>query len=108
MERIDSGYKLTDGTVLCYEIIMEDGKENGFDIFYGMNAKYPTYHQPEPYIPNPDISYEENAKQYCKQLYDSSISSEKPFMMTETMYTDLTSANEMMRADLDYLLLLNE
>ena len=102
MARIDSGYTLVDGTSLYYEIIQENGKDNGFDIFVGKNVKYPLYHQPEPFIPNPDISYEENAKQYCERLSNHSNTPAKdPFVVTEDMYTSLT-------ANIDYLLLLSE
>ena len=33
---------------LCYDIL-----ENGFEIFIGESAKYPSYRQTEPFIPNP-------------------------------------------------------
>lgn len=99
-----SGYTLKNGIKLFYEVFVD-----GFDIYFGENAKRPTYHQPEPYIPNPDISYEENAIQMCKEISETSNNQpDQPFNMTETMYNNLTTANEMMRADLDYLLLLSE
>lgn len=92
--RVDSGYKIGgDGPSLYYEIY-----ENGFDIFSGESSTVPMLHQPEPYIPNPDISYEENAIAMCKQLGRET---KKPFVFTDEMYTE-------MNANIDYLLLLSE
>lgn len=108
MNKIFSGYTTQTGIKLYYSIIEENGKENGFDIYEG-ESEHPTLHQPEPWIPDKSKSYEENAIQMCKELSEIlSDSSELPFKMTSKMYDELTSANEMMRADLDYLLLLSE
>ena len=98
MSKIFSDYTIADGTKLYYEIF-----ENGFDIFAGENATYPLLHQPEPYIPNPDLSYEENAKKMCEQLsIGSSIPRESELAhITVVEYTQLS-------ANIDYLLLLNE
>ena len=60
--KIFSNYTLPNGVKIYYEVL-----DNGFDIYFGENATNPTYHQPEPYIPNPDISYEDNAIQMCKE-----------------------------------------
>lgn len=92
--RIDSGFlERGNGNKLFYEIL-----ENGFNIYSGENAEYPILHQPEPYIPNPDISYEENAKKICENL-----GKEIPekFVFTKDDYLTMS-------ANIDYLLLLSE
>lgn len=96
--RIDSGYKLKDGTSLTYEIY-----ENGFDIFRGMNSENCVLHQPEPHIPNPDISYEENAKNMCFEISERSKNQPEntEYVLTKTEYISI-------RSDLDYLMLLND
>lgn len=94
---IDSGYTLKNGTKLFYEVL-----EDGFDIYRGDNSTTPFMHQPEPFIPNPSISYEENAKEMCKDMAESSQHEpEVPFTMTESMYTE-------MQSNIDYLMLLND
>lgn len=95
--KIDSGYKLKNGAILAYEIY-----DNGFDIFIGIESASSFMHQPEPYIPNPDISYEENAINMCKEISENSINApDPPFELTESTYTSL-------RSDIDYLMLLSD
>ena len=94
MSRIKSEYTMPDGITLCYEIF-----SNGFDIFFGENAVYPTYHQPEPYIPNPDLSYEENAIQMCKEI-------STPSTIDDTSPLNIRLTN--IESNIDYLMLLND
>lgn len=92
-----SGYALKNGAKLMYNVF-----ENGFDIFVGESSSTPYMHQPEPFIPNPDKTYEENAIEMCKNLSErSNQEPEKPFTMTEAMYSD-------MQSNIDYLMLLND
>lgn len=94
--RIDSGYVVND-IKLFYEL-----KEDGFYIYEGENAKFPAFHQYEPYIPNPDIGYKENALQMCKELDESfKYVPAETFVMTEEMYNKQQS-------DIDYLMLLSD
>lgn len=103
MEKFDSGYYYqSDETKpkLFYAIL-----ENGFEIYYGETAQYPRFRQTEPYIPNPDLSYEENAKNYCLSL------SHKPDMIDKEVADTLYATTEDMtslRSDIDYLMLLND
>ena len=95
--KINSNYALKNGTKLFYEVF-----ENGFDIYIGDNTTSPYMHQPEPFIPNPDLSYEENAIEMCKSMSEQSmLEPDKPFTMTESMYSD-------MQSNIDYLMLLND
>lgn len=97
MAIIDSGYTLKNGSKLMYDVF-----DTGFNIYIGEHSTNPYMHQPEPYIPNPDKSYEENAIDMCKDMADrSSQESESTFIMTESMYTD-------MQSNIDYLMLLND
>lgn len=97
MEKIASGYFIKNGPQLYYTIL-----DNGFDIYGGNNAVDPILHQPEPYIPNPDISYTENAIEMCKELAErSNQDANASFTMTESMYSD-------MQSNIDYLMLLND
>lgn len=92
-----SGYNLKNGTKLMYSIF-----ENGFDIFIGETSTCPHMHQPEPFIPNPDKSYEDNAVEMCKNISEQSQKEPEPqFTMTESMYSD-------MQSNIDYLMLLND
>lgn len=81
-----------DGRDIFYEIM-----ENGFSIYIG-NTIRPAFYQPEPYIPYPELSYEENAKKMCEEC---TIEQVTPFQMTEEKYMEMVS-------NIDYLLLLNE
>ena len=94
MEKINSGYHLGDGTELWYVI-----NDNGFDIYYGENATYPSITQPEPYIPYPNLSYEENAKKMCESMHADAIA--EPPKTVEDRLTDI-------EANVDYLMLLND
>ena len=97
----DSGYTLKGGIKLYWDYVYLNDKENGFEIYVGDND-VPIQRQPEPYIPDPSKSYEENAIERCKELSEmSNIEVERPFVMTESMYTDLQS-------NIDYLMLLND
>lgn len=94
---IDSGYTLKNGTKLYYVI-----NDDGFDIYAGKSAKHPYLHQYEPYIPNPDISYENNAIQMCDELAQTSRTvSPTVVSIPEEEYLSL-------RADIDYLMVLND
>lgn len=93
MSRINSGFIMPDKTQIFYEIL-----DDGFDIYIGENAAHPLYHQPEPYIPNPDLSYEENAINMCKD-----ISSPSQF---EGSALDKRLMN--LESNVDYLMLLND
>lgn len=102
MSRIYSNYDLPNGTKLYYEIIQKDGVDNGFNIYDG-DRKYPYLHQPEPFIPDHSLSYEENAIKMCEELsqsvtipYDNQVRS-----ITNKEYDQLV-------ANMDYLLLLSE
>lgn len=94
MEKINSGYHKKDGTELWYVI-----NDNGFDIYFGENAKYPSISQPEPYIPYPNLSYDENAKKMCESMHSDG-TEEKP-KTVEDRLTDI-------EANVDYLMLLND
>lgn len=95
--KTDSNYTLKNGTKLYYEVF-----ENGFDVYTGENATSPYMHQPEPFIPNPDLSYEENAIAMCKNISEQSMMEpDRPFTMTEDMYS-------VMQSNIDYLMLLND
>lgn len=85
---------------LCYEIL-----ENGFEVFIGESAKYPSYRQTEPFIPNPDISYEENAILYCKGLSTAPKTIDQD--EADQLYASHTDV-ETLRSDIDYLMLLND
>lgn len=92
MKKVDSGYTLGNGTKLFYVIL-----DNGFDIYFGENAEYPMYHQPEPFIPNPDKTYEENAINMCKELTQVSPNASK-----------LDSRLLSIESNIDYLMLLGD
>lgn len=79
--------------------------DNGFEVYVGESAEFPSYRQTEPFIPNPDLSYEENAKNYCLSL------SHKPDMIDKEVADTLYATTEDMtslRSDIDYLMLLND
>lgn len=88
-----SGYTIGNDIKLYYVIL-----DDGFDIYFGENATHPMYHQPEPFIPNPDISYEENALAMCKDLATPAPQS------SSDIGTRLTAVE----ANVDYLMLLND
>ena len=97
----DSGYKLSSGEVLYWDYVYSGDKENGFEIYVG-DASIPIQTQPEPFIKYPNKTYEENAVLRCKELAEmSNTPVEKPFVMTESMYTG-------MQSNIDYLMLLND
>ena len=96
-----SGYTLKDGTKLYWDYVYKDDKENGYEVYVGENP-IPVQRQPEPYIANPSLSYEENALNICKEMSEvSNTPYVEPFEMTESMYTD-------MQSNIDYLMLLND
>lgn len=103
MMKQDSGYYYqgdSNNGKLFYTVI-----EDGFEIYVGENAKYPSFRQREPFIPNPDISYEENAKNYCQSL------SHKPDMIDKEQADAIYASAEdvtSLRSDIDYLMLLND
>lgn len=68
--------------------------DDGFKIYIGQSVR-PTFHQYEPYIPDPSKSYEENALMMCEDLCKTP---EKP----------LENKLDDMQANIDYLLLLND
>ena len=84
----------SDNKDVWYDIL-----DDGFKIYIGQTIR-PVIHQYEPYIPDPTKSYEENAKTMCEQLCSTS-NTEKQFIMTEAMYTE-------MQSNIDYLMLLND
>lgn len=102
MERIYSGYDYPTGGKLNYEIIQENGIDNGFDIYIG-DSKYPLMHQPEPFIPNPDLSYKENAIAMCKNM--SEVSSVDDSVKSEKTIEERVNILE---SNMDYLMLLND
>lgn len=81
-----------DGQTIHYCILAD-----GFDIYIGRTDR-PTYHQPEPYIPYPELSYEENALKMCEEF---TIEQPAPFTVTEEMYNRQQS-------DIDFLMLMTE
>lgn len=93
MARINSGFTTQDDIKIFYEIL-----DNGFDIYIGEKSTHPLYHQPEPYIPNPDISYEDNAIAMCKDIAAPS----------ETEGTKIDRRFLSIEANVDYLMLLND
>lgn len=104
MAKVYSNYNTPNDVKLYYEIIQKDGVDNGFDIYAGENATVPLLHQPEPFIPNPDISYAENAIKMCEELgISASAPSPKPkyINLTEDEYLEI-------QANIDYLLLISE
>ena len=68
--------------------------DDGFKIYIGQTVR-PTFHQYEPYIPDPSKSYKENALKMCEELCKTP---EKP----------LENKLDNMQANIDYLLLLND
>lgn len=94
--RTDSGYTTIQGTKLYYEIL-----DDGFKLYEGESAKYPYIHQYEPYIPNPDLSYEENAIQMIKEFVEASKGTMHEETLLESRLTDIES-------NIDYLMLLND
>ena len=94
MAKVNSGFLMNGEVELWYTI-----NDNGFDIYFGENAKYPSLSQPEPYIPYPNLTYEENAKKMCE-----SMASEKPAEQPKSLEDRLTDAE----ANIDYLMLLND
>ena len=94
--KIDSGYTTKIGTKIYYEIL-----DDGFKLYEGEAAKYPFIHQYEPYIPNPDISYKENAMQMIKEFVDGS---DIPIDDENTLESRLTT----IESNIDYLMLLND
>lgn len=94
--KVYSGYTTATGIKLYYEIL-----EDGFKLYDGETSVYPYIHQYEPYIPNPDISYEENAISMIKER----ISNES---MTDTTRDPLESRVTNIEANVDYLMLLND
>ena len=61
--------------------------ENGYYIY--INGKK-TIHQYEPYIPNPSLSYEENAKAQIEELKASKEAQEEEKTSMEQMQQDIT------------------
>lgn len=94
MDMIDSGYTNSSSEKLMYTIY-----ENGFDI-YIEGSTHPFIHQPEPFIPYPNMTYEENARTMCKELSTES----------EAVQADLTFNERLtnVEANIDYLMLLTD
>lgn len=96
-----TNYDLKDGTKIYYDIYYKNEEPNGFLIYFGESTT-PIFKQPEPHIPHPDKSYEENAILFAQKLSDDSKATpETPFTVTEEMYLE-------QQANIDYLLLLTE
>lgn len=92
MNLIDSGFKIGDKKLL-YDIL-----DDGFDI-YVEGMIHPSFHQPEPYIPYPNLSYEENAKKMCESMQNDNVPDNE-----KTLSERLTDAE----ANIDYLMLLTD
>lgn len=99
MNHIYSGYNKPTGEKLYYVILNDGTNDNGFDI-YVEGASCPILHQPEPFIPYPNISYEENAKKMCEEMSITADTSNIPKSLEERI-TDV-------EANIDYLMLLND
>lgn len=104
MTKIDSGYNLHNDETLAR--IYYTITDNGFEIYLGENSEYPSYAQYEPFIPNPDISYEENAINYAKSLAVPEMETIAKEDADKT-YASITEVTNI-RSDLDYLMLLND
>lgn len=91
MSKILFKKKTIDEKSIYYEIL-----ENGFRIYIG-NKNFPSIEQLEPYIPDEDKTYEENAIDMCESL--CSIQKE-----SKDFNTRLTTVE----ANMDYLMLLND
>ena len=74
--------------------------DDGFKIYIGQTIR-PTFHQYEPYIPDPSKTYEENALMMCEDLCKEIPKPKPSFAMTEDMYAE-------MQSNIDYLMLLND
>ena len=85
---------ITSGNAMLYYEILE----NGFDIYVGETSSIPIVHQYEPFIPNPDISYEDNAINMCKELATP----------VEKIETPVEERLTNVEANIDYLMLLND
>lgn len=96
MSKVYSGYCMADKTKIYYEVL-----DDGFDVFIGESLQFPSYHQPEPFIPNPNLSYEENALAMCKSISDSSMNAKD---LGKSIDDRLTKVE----ANLDYLMLLSD
>lgn len=94
--KVYSGYTTTNGTKVYYEIL-----NDGFKLYDGENSVYPYIHQYEPYIPNPDISYEENALNMIKERIENENIMDNAKDSIETRITNI-------EANVDYLMLLND
>lgn len=91
--KINSGYLAdTAGNMFYYEIL-----DDGYKIYVG-DVEYPTYHQYEPFIPDHNITYEENAINDCKNM---SISVTDPVPSVEERLTNV-------EANIDYLMLISD
>ena len=96
MGRVNSGYLMNGVSELWYEV-----KDDGFDIYLGETAEYPSFTQPEPYIPYPNLSYEENAKKMCEEISTEYPSDTKDKKSIDERLTDI-------EANVDYLMLLSD
>lgn len=79
------------GSDIYYDIV-----RNGFHIYIG-NTSRPMIIQEEPFIPHPELSYEENAKQMCEAYCNQTSPNDS--------FEDRISAIE---ANVDYLMLLTD
>ena len=96
MEKVNSGYLINGTAELDYEIF-----DSGFNIYIGKDSTIPSFSQPEPYIPYPNLSYEENAKKMCEDLSSEYSSDTKNKKSVDERLTDI-------EANIDYLMLLND
>ena len=96
MEKVNSGYLINGTTGLYYGIF-----DSGFNIYIGKDSTIPSFSQPEPYIPYPNLSYEENAKKMCEDLSLEYTSGTKIKKSVDERLTDI-------EANIDYLMLLND
>ncbi len=81
----------TTGADMYYEIL-----DNGFHIYIGSTVR-PMIVQEEPFIPHPELSYEENAKLMCEEYCG--------YTSTDNTFEDRLTNVE---SNIDYLMLLND
>lgn len=89
-------FKMNGGASISYEVF-----DDGFDIWIGSMAGYPTYSQREPFIPDKSLSYEENAVKMCEQISKDSNQAQSDSKTAEERLTNI-------EANIDYLMLLND
>lgn len=89
-------FKMNGGATISYEVF-----DDGFDIWIGSMTGYPTYSQREPFIPDKQLSYEENAIKMCEQISKDSNQVQADSKSAEERLTSI-------EANIDYLMLLND